>query len=123
MEKKFSGLPVVEKSGTLVGIVTEGDLIKRVSHFESLDVIELLGGVIELGDADQFMEDVKQSQVETVRGVMSADVMVVHPNDTIEHTVTTMLQYHIKRLPVVDEQHKLLGIISRRDIMQHLYRR
>lgn len=121
IENNFSGLPVLDANDELVGIVTEGDLIKRASRVKLPAVLELLGGLIYLDNPNKFMDELKRTMSERVGDLMSKKVVTVMPDDTIEHTATLMMEKKIKRLPVVDTQGKLVGIISRRDIMRYLY--
>lgn len=121
MENNLSGLPVLDANDKLVGIVTEGDLIKRESRVKIPAVLELLGGLIYLDNPNKFMDELKRTMSERVGDLMSKKVITVMPDDTIEHTATMMMDKKIKRLPVVDTKGKLVGIVSRRDIMGYLY--
>lgn len=121
LEFNFSGLPVLNENDELVGIVTEGDLIKRASRLKLPAVLELLGGLIYLDNPNKYMDELKRTMSERVGDLMNKKVITVMPDDTIEHTATLMMEKKIKRLPVVDTQGKLVGIISRRDIMSFLY--
>ncbi|MCE7792963.1 CBS domain-containing protein [Salipaludibacillus sp. CUR1] len=120
-ENNLSGVPVIDVNDQLVGIVTEGDLIKRASHIKSPAVLELLGGLIYLDNPNKFMDELKRAMSERVGDMMTKDVITIKPDDTIERTATIMVEKKIKRLPVVKSDGKLAGIVSRRDIMNHLY--
>ena len=92
---RVSGLPVVSPAGTLIGIITEADFLR-------LEVERQEGGS-ELG--------------EEVGGVMSSGVVTTDPDTSIYEAAKIMTFQDIKRLPVVDEEQHLLGIISRADIV------
>jgi CBS-domain-containing membrane protein len=92
---RVSGLPVVSPAGTLIGIITEADFLR-------LEVERQEGGS-ELG--------------EDVGGVMSSGVVTTDPDTSIYEAAKIMTFQDIKRLPVVDEDQHLLGIISRADIV------
>ncbi|MDG5788576.1 CBS domain-containing protein [Evansella sp. AB-P1] len=121
IENKISSLPVTTIRNEIVGIVTEKDLIKRASHVQVPAAIELLGGFIYLDSPKKFMEELKQAMSQKAGGLMSREVVAVNLDDTIEHAATIMVNKNFKRLPVVDHNDHLVGIISRRDIMSHLY--
>lgn len=121
METNYSGLPVTNAKGQVVGIVTESDLIKRASRIKVPAALELLGGLIYLDSPNKYMEELKQAMSQFVGEMMTKKVVTVTPDDTIERAATVMLEKNIKRLPVVDSLGKLVGIISRRDIMGYLY--
>jgi CBS-domain-containing membrane protein len=92
---RVSGLPVVTLGGTLTGIITEADFLR-------LEVERQEGGT-------DFGED--------VGAVMSAGVVTTGPDTSIYEAAKIMTFQEIKRLPVVDEEQHLLGIISRADIV------
>lgn len=120
MEGNYSGLPVIDQNDKLVGIVTEGDLIKRASRIKAPAALELLGGIIYLDSPTKFMEELKQAMSNQVLGMMSKNVITIGPGDSVEKAATLLIEKNIKRLPVV-EGDRLVGIISRRDIMSYLY--
>lgn len=117
----LSGLPVVDKNNQVTGIITEGDLIRRASRIKAPAFLELLGGIIYLEDPNKFIDDVKRSMSHTVKNVMSDDVTTIHSDVEVEAAATLLVRKKIKRLPVVDEQEKLIGIVSRKDIMHYLF--
>lgn len=121
LEQNFSGLPVLDLEGKLVGIVTEGDLIRRASRIKAPAALALLGGYIYLDNPQKFMEDIKRAMAQKAGDLMSEKLVTVSSEDTIEDAATLMINKKIKRLPVVDDEGKLIGIISRRDIMNYLY--
>lgn len=121
LEHHFSGIPVLDAEGKLAGIVTEGDLIKRASHFKVPAVLELLGGFIYLDSPNKYIKELKKAMSERVGDMMSGKIVTVKPDDTVEDAATIMLDEQIKRLPVMDPDGELIGIVSRRDIMRYLY--
>jgi CBS domain-containing protein len=104
-----------------VGIVTEGDLIRRASRIKAPPALALLGGLIYLGNPKKFIDEIKRAMSQKAGELMSKKIITVRPDDTIEHAATLMMDHKIKRLPVVNEEGKLAGIVSRRDIMAYLY--
>jgi CBS-domain-containing membrane protein len=92
---RVSGLPVTSTDGSLIGIITEADFLRLE--------VERQEGANELG--------------ETVGDVMSAGVVTTGPDTEVYDAAKMMTFQDIKRLPVVDEESRLLGIISRADIV------
>lgn len=93
---RVSGLPVVEEDGTLVGIITEADFLR-------LEVAR--------GEADDPIP------VEEVAEIMTRGVVTIAPEVGLAEAAKIMVVQDVKRLPVVDDQERLLGIISRLDIV------
>jgi len=116
VDGRISGLPVVDDDGDLVGIVTEGDLLRRV----------------ELGTARHrpvwlsFLRGLHREAVEYVQAhtLRVADVMTprpatVTPDATLDEVVTLMELRRVRRLPVV-QMGRLVGIVSRGDLLRAL---
>ena len=106
---RVSGLPVTDQQGVLVGIITEGDFLHREVERERprrhglLDA--LLGGAHSLAEA------------ELVEEAMSTGVVTIPPDATLADAARVMAAREVKRLPVVGEDGRVLGVISRADIV------
>lgn len=117
----LSGLPVVDANGKVIGIVTEGDLIRRASRIEGPPVLEVLGGLFYLESPKHFMDKLKKSMGSIAREIMTEDVITIDPDKEIEYAASLLIKEKIKRLPVLDKNGDLVGIVSRKDIMSHLF--
>ena len=114
-ESGVSGAPVVE-GGELVGILTEGDLIFRDAEIKAPGFLEILGGMIPLGNWNEYQQEVLKSVGVTVREVMTEDVQTVSPEMSLSEAATMMADESRKLLPVAGER-KLYGVLSRIDIL------
>lgn len=114
-EARISGAPVVEGED-LVGIVTEGDLIFRDAEIKSPGFLDILGGIVPLGDWSQYREEVLKSAGVTVGEVMTEEPVTVSPDDSLSDAATIMAEQRIKLLPVTREG-KLHGALSRMDVL------
>lgn len=121
LKHNISGLPVLDKSGRLAGIITEGDLIRRASRIKAPGYLEILGGGIYLGSPKKFVDEILRAISLSAGEMMTKKVITVNPEDNVEQAATLMVKNKISRLPVIDAAGILKGIVSRRDIMQHLY--
>ncbi len=121
LENNISGLPVLDSSGKVVGMVTEGDLIRRSSRIKAPGYLEILGGLIYLGSPKKFVEELQRSMALSAGEMMTKDVISVGPQDDLEAASTLMVRNKVSRLTVIDND-KLVGIVSRRDIMNRLYK-
>jgi len=120
-EHNISGLPVLDEAGRVAGMVTEGDMIRRASRVKAPGYLEILGGLIYLGSPKKFVEELQRAMSLEAGQLMSKNVFFISPEDTVEKAATLMVEKSISRLPVIDGQQKLIGIVSRRDIMSSLY--
>lgn len=117
----LSGLPVVDNEGYVTGIITEGDLLKHNAEVEVPAFLEILGGIIYLSDPNKYLSDVRKSMGRYVKTVMTEDVETIAVHEKVEVAAKILTKKKIKRLPVIDEEAKLVGIVSRKDVMNHLF--
>jgi CBS domain-containing protein len=115
------GAPVVDSDGKVVGVITTGDLIVRESKVHFPTVISVLGATLEWpGEKKHFDEDLERALGADVREVMSAEPVTVRVDQTVEDAATLMHDHDVSRLPVVDGDGKLAGIIGRTDVLRVL---
>jgi CBS domain-containing protein len=113
LQNRISGLPVVDTLGNLVGIVTEGDFLRRAetgTDRRRPKWIEFFIGPGRL--ADEYV----QFSGRKVGDVMTRNVQTVTCDATLEDVVRLMERHHIKRVPVV-ERGKIVGIVTRANLL------
>jgi CBS domain-containing protein len=116
LDHHISGLPVVDGSGKLVGILTEGDLLRRAetrTERQRPRWIELLRG------PGRLAEDYVHTHGRKVGEVMTEAVVSVSEDASLAEVVRLMERHNIKRLPVL-RGNALVGIVSRADLMRAL---
>jgi len=118
LEHHVSGLPVVDGKGRVAGIISEGDLLIQDKEIKAPAMTVFLGGIIYLENPSRFREEFKRIIALKASELMSTKVYTVGPEDSIEKVITIMLDKRINRVPVVDKDRRLLGIISRQDIIK-----
>jgi CBS-domain-containing membrane protein len=97
--------------GKVAGVVSEADLlVKEAVQGESGGVKGLLASLV------HHAERAKAAGI-TAADLMTSPAVTVGPDDTVEHAARLMLTRKIKRLPVVDAGGRLVGIISRTDVL------
>jgi CBS domain-containing protein len=114
-ESAISGAPVVE-DGRLAGIVTEGDLIFRDADIKSPGFLDILGGVIPLGNWDEYRQEALKSAGVTVGEVMTREVFTVGPDASLAEAATIMAEERVKIVPVAEDE-RLRGVVTRMDIL------
>ncbi len=118
VEHKVSGLPVVDEEQRVVGMITEGDLIYQDKKVHMPAFLEILGGVIYLENPQRIVNDLKKMTATKVAEVMTSKVYTVKEDASMEDIATIMVERQVNRLPVVDQNGKLVGIISRQDLVK-----
>lgn len=116
LEHHVSGLPVLSGHGRLVGIVTESDLLRRAELGTEKSRIRWLHLLF---DPDTLAADYTREHGRRITSVMTNNVVTASVTTPIDEIVDLMEQHHIKRLPIIDNQH-VVGIISRADVLQAL---
>jgi CBS-domain-containing membrane protein len=106
--RRVSGLPVVNDAGKLVGIVSEADLLNKVEK-RSREAYVL--------ESRWQRLDRARAEALDVASVMSTDVITVQPDCPISLAAREMHTRGFKRLPVVDKDGSLVGIVSRGDLL------
>ncbi|MEX1302046.1 MAG: DUF190 domain-containing protein [Desulfotignum sp.] len=111
----FTGLPVVDDNRRPVGMVTQGDLIRKGGLPLRLDL---------LSESDQARREsvLDQLSEKEVKEIMTSPVVVIAEDRPLSEAVDRMLAKSLKRLPVVDGDQQLTGILSRLDIFRIVMR-
>jgi CBS domain-containing protein len=115
-EHNVSGLPVVSQTGAVVGILTEGDLLRRVETGTEGDPPGWLTSLLRPGrDADLYVA----THGRRVSEVMTSDVITISEDAPLQDVVKLMQRHHIKRLPVIRDG-RPIGIVSRADLVRRV---
>lgn len=108
---RVSAFPVLDDAGQVIGVVSESDLLAKLALGGGEDRMPgMITGIL------------RQHEMEKARGLTAADVMTspattASPEDTVEHAAKLMYLRRVKRLPVVTENNRLAGIVSRADLL------
>lgn len=119
-ENNISGAPVVNKKGLLAGMVTEEDLLHQETNPRSPAFLNILGAFIYIKGLERYREDFKKLAATKASEIMTKNVITAGGDMTIEQVAALMIDHGIKRLPVVENNTTILGIISRADIIKTL---
>jgi CBS domain-containing protein len=115
-QNAVSALPVVNSEGGLIGIVSEGDLMLKEGHAHEPSgrrVIERKSRRIERTKAEGVI----------ATELMTSPAITVRPQASLAQAARLMHEHDVKRLPVVDDEGKVVGIVSRADILKVFLRR
>jgi CBS domain-containing protein len=114
LQKGISGLPVLDGDGNLVGIVSEGDFLRRSETGTKRVRPRWLEFILGPG---RLAEEYVQASSRKVRDVMSRTVHTVAPDAPLATVVDLMERRRIKRVPVVDDG-KVVGIVTRANLLR-----
>jgi CBS domain-containing protein len=114
LERHISGLPVVDEAGKLVGIVSEGDFLRRSEIGTQRKHGRWLKFVLGAGQA---ATDFVHENGRRISEVMTRDPLTITEETPLEEIVTLMQKSGVKRLPVMRGE-QLVGIVSRANLLQ-----
>jgi CBS domain-containing protein len=113
----LAGLPVVE-NGEVIGIITESDIIQREADIDAPTPVPFLDAIF-VADAGPLYEDeVRRALAIDARMLMSAPVTNIRQSATLTEVATVMIDRHLKVLPVLDDEDRLVGIVTRADLVR-----
>src|SRR5262249_4668081 len=116
LQNDVSGLPVVDQGARLVGIVTEGDFLRRSELHTQRRRSRWLQFLVGPG---RSAEEYVRANGRKVEEIMTREVHTIGENTPLDEVVRLMERYRIKRLPVVRGPH-LVGMVSRANLMHAL---
>ncbi|MFJ3788377.1 CBS domain-containing protein [Kitasatospora sp. NPDC090091] len=106
----ITAIPVVDEQGRPLGLVSEADLIRKAAVLPDPE-----------GRSPGRWLDAKdraRAEAETAGGLMTSPAVTARPGWSVPEAARAMDRHRVKRLPVVDEIGRLVGIVSRRDLLQ-----
>ncbi|MBF0368341.1 MAG: CBS domain-containing protein [Magnetococcales bacterium] len=116
---KISGLPVVDDNGKLQGVISEKDILNALLPSYS----EFLDDPIRGRDFESMETSYKEVLSKSVSSLMTSRVFTVSPTDPIMMAASQMALHNFRRIPVVDNDNTLVGIISLGDIHKAIFKR
>lgn len=117
-EREISGLPVADQQNNVVGMITEKEIIsmalpKFAEQFGDFDIIL---------DETPFEKKLAEADKIKVKDVMRKDVLCVSEDTSVAEVARLMIAKKARRIPVLDKNRKLAGIIARADIVKKIAR-
>ena len=108
IEQKVNALPVLTKNGKVAGIVSEADVLRKEErNFRRLGT----------GLPRRTRRERAQADARTAAELMTTPAITIHPDAPVGAAARLMNGHRIRRLPVVDPSGKLIGMVSRRDLL------
>ncbi|MBX9698980.1 MAG: CBS domain-containing protein [Acetobacteraceae bacterium] len=117
VERRISAMPVTDSWTMLLGIVSEADLIRRLSTEDREEKRGLLSSLF--FDRDRAAAQFARAHGATAAEIMTKDVVTATEGMSAEHAAHLMEEHRVRRLPVVHDG-LLLGIVSRADLLRAL---
>jgi CBS domain-containing protein len=117
-KNRISALPVVDEHGKLIGIISEGDLMRR-AELETDDRRSWWLKIFSRKSKEALAIEYRKSHARRVIDVMTRKVFTARPTTSLRDIATLLEKNRIKRLPIVANS-KVVGIVSRANLIQTL---
>ncbi|MFD7371785.1 CBS domain-containing protein [Streptomyces mirabilis] len=115
-EHRISGLPVIDEDDKVLGVISETDLMVRQAGVP--DPCETPRRFRFTGPTRGARRQAAKGHARTAGQLMSVPPVTVHADETIAEAARTMARSRVERLPVVDDEDRVVGIVTRRDLIQ-----
>jgi len=119
LDRRINGLPVVDDSGRLVGILCQSDIIAQQKKLPVPSFFSFLDGYISLSSMKGIEKEVRKIAATTVADAMTPNPVTVSPDSAIETVAALMVDHNFHTLPVVAGE-RLVGVIGKEDILRTL---
>jgi len=123
------GVLVVD-DGELLGIITESDIVTRKAEVDVPETVSFFGGYFQAGkfklpwnreshdDASDFDHEIRRVLATTARDLMTSPVINIDKDATVLDLATIMIDHNVNPVPVVTDDNKIVGIVSRKDLVK-----
>lgn len=121
IENKIGGVPIVDEEDKLISVVTDGDILRYLAPKDMIlkDYFTYFPILFE-GKLDKVVNSKLNDTVAEL--LRNNKITTLSPDDTIEDSIKVISQHHFKKIPVVDADNRVVGIISRGDALRILYK-
>ncbi|HLR08073.1 MAG TPA: CBS domain-containing protein [Bacillota bacterium] len=116
---KIGGVPVVDDENTLIGMITDGDVLRYLQP-KGRGIYDMYSLVIfsEKENLDQKLNYALNHHVDRV--MRKKDIKRVRPDDDLEEALAIFSRHHFKKIPVVNDERKVVGVLSRGDMIRYI---
>jgi CBS domain-containing protein len=118
-KSELGAVAVVDDERKVVGIVSESDLVlaDEESDLHLPHYLNIMGGIVFIGSMKGFEKRLEKAFATKVSELMTADPIVVHTYEAADRVAKKIADHHHNHLPVVDEDGRLAGMVTRADAL------
>ena len=119
---ELGAIPVVDSENKVVGIVSDSDLIlsEEESDLHLPHYLNIMGGIVFVGSMKGFEERLNKALATNVRDLMTPDPVTATTDEAAESVAKKIADSHHNHLPVVDDDGRLAGMVTRADALAAL---
>lgn len=116
---RIGGVPVTDDNGTLLGMISDGDVIRYLQP-KGRTVYDMYALIL-VNEKENLQEKLEYSIDQPIKKMMKKrDVYSVKPEDELEKALEILAQNSFKKIPVVDGENRVIGVLSRGDLVRYI---
>ena len=119
----FSGCPVVDSDNKVIGIISDTDIVRYSQQVNVIPFTDLSGWIspyADIADLATLRKGIDQLATTRVADVMTKKVFTAREDTPAPEIAALMIRRKINRVPIVDAEEKLIGIVTRADLVHHM---
>lgn len=120
IKHNISGAPVIDAFKNVIGMLTEGDLVRQQKPVTQPLFLMFLDSAFTV-NYKKISEDLEAAAATNVVQLMTKDVVSLHEYDEVSEAAEYMIKKNINRVPIINDEGQLLGIVTRHDIVRAMY--
>lgn len=119
---KIGGVPIIDNKGMLVGIVSDGDIIRSINPKDG-KMYDFISYVfyVKPEELEEDVELIKNVNIMTI--AKRKEIYYVSPEDSMEKVLSILSKHNFKKIPVVDKDRKVVGVVSRGDVIRYIQKK
>ena len=119
VDKKISGVPIVNKNYQVVGFISDGDIMKFIAK-QNPRIIDMTSFITVWYDTESFEKKLHDLMDLNVMELATTKIVSVETDYDVDEAAKVLGEKKIKKVPVVDDEGKLVGVISRSEILRYV---
>ncbi|MFC7392301.1 CBS domain-containing protein [Scopulibacillus cellulosilyticus] len=117
---KIGGVPVLDDEHKLLGMISDGDVVRALANNKQQTTFDFYSMIIRL-EKTELKTSVKRKMDWTVDKVMTKrKLYYVNPDDDFEEVLNILSKHHFKKIPVINPAGRVVGVISRGDVIRFI---
>jgi CBS domain-containing protein len=119
VNRRISGMPILDKDRHIVGVVSDGDILRGIQPKDVSVFNYLLTVSYRAEKLDKIIEELKDHPV--INLAKKRGIVTVHEEDEIEEVVNILAKHRFKKIPVLNDEKQVVGVISRGDVLRTVH--
>ncbi|MFJ6411806.1 hypothetical protein CHI12_05290 [Terribacillus saccharophilus] len=119
VDRRISGMPILDKDRRIVGVVSDGDILRGIQPKDTVVFNYLLTVSFKAEKIDKIVDELKDHPILNL--AKKRGIVTVHEEDEMEEVVNILAKHRFKKIPVLNDQKQVVGVISRGDVLRTIH--